>query len=110
MCIRDRADVVATAIETLEVSGDVQLEMRRAGDTMHGVKRMLTEMVMMQPALKQAIDSLQPLAELSDLRRLDVKELRKVANVITTRHTAISQGYGEAPAEVVADANDTTVK
>lgn len=105
-----QADVVATAIETLELSSDVQVEMRRAGDTMHGVKRMLTEMVMMQPALKQAMDSLQPLAELSDLRRLDVKELRKVANVITTRHTAITQGFDEAPAEVVADANDSTVK
>lgn len=90
-----RTDEVATAIETLELATDVKVEMKRAGDTFHDVKHLLTEMTMMKPALKQAMDSLQPITELAQLRRLGIHELRRVANVISTRHSAIAHSVAE---------------
>lgn len=93
--VLNQSETVAAAIETLELATDVELEMQRAGDTFRGMRHMLTEMVMMKPALMQAMDSLQPLAELSNLRRLGVDELRRVASVIATRHSAVAHSIVE---------------
>ncbi len=104
-----RTDDVATAIETLELATDVKLEMKRAGDTFSTVKRMLSEIALMQPALQQALDSLQPLSELADLRRLGVHELRRVAMNIETRDRALAHSSVNEPLNETIDA-ETFVK
>ena len=95
---------MATAIETLELATDVQLELRRAGDTFYGMKEMLTEMSLMQPQLEQAVKCLQPLNQLTDLRRLGVEDLRRVANVVRERYLAATANI--PPTQIVAEAGD----
>lgn len=97
---------MATAIETLELATDVQLELRRAGDTFHGVKQMLTEMSLMQPQLDQAVQSLQPLRQLTDLRRLGIEDLRRVASVVRERYLAATIDL--KPTQIVAEAGEVT--
>ncbi len=92
----------AAAIETLELAADVQFEMRRAGETFNDMKRMLTEMTLMQPKLQQAMESLQPLVQLTDLRRLGAVDLRQVANVVRERYLASTSTLDGT--EIVADA------
>ena len=94
-----RTEEVATAIETLELSSDVKLEMKRASETFQGVKRMLAEFSLMGPALQQALDSLQPLSELADLRRLGVHELRRVAMNLNSRDAAFAHSIVETVPE-----------
>ena len=71
---------------------------------------MLTEMVLMEPTLQQAMQSLQPLERLSDLRRLNVGQLRQIAELVVNQHRTLSQNATEAPSEVLADATEAVVK
>ena len=97
-----QTEPTAAAIETLELATDVQFEMRRAGETFNDMKRMLTDMTLMQPKLQQAMESLQPLVQLTDLRRLGAVDLREVASVVRERYLTTTT-TSEAT-EIVADA------
>lgn len=95
---------IATAIETLEAATDVQIELQRASETFYGVKQVLTEMSLLQPRLDQAAQCLKPLTQLTDLRRLGVGDLQRVAEVVRQRYLTVASQV-QAPA-IVADASE----
>jgi hypothetical protein len=101
-----QSESVVTAIETLEASHDVQQLLVRAEQTFSNVRRLLTETIMIEPAVQQAMRGLEPLKELADLRRLNVRELRQVVGLIWDRREALaeSQDHVGEPSEVVANA------
>lgn len=94
----------ATAIETLELATDVQYEMKQASQTFSQIKRMLAEMTLMRPQLQQAVECLQPMLELTDLRRLSVSNLRSVASMVRERYLEATIDQGAR--EIVADASE----
>jgi len=106
-----QSDSVVDAIETLELSADMQQQMHRARDTFEGIRRMITEVVMMEPTVRQAMQSLEPLTALGNLRRLSVAELREAASFVSHRRHALAAEIvaAEEPDEVVADAHRTSI-
>ncbi len=106
-----QSDSVVDAIETLELSVDMQKQMYHARDTMDGIRRMMTEIVIMEPTVRQAMQILQPLSALGNLRRLSIAELRESANILSHRRHALATEFvdAEEPDEVVADANTSRI-
>ena len=106
-----QSDSVVDAIETLELSVDMQKQMQRARHTFDGIRRMMTEVVIMEPMVRQAMQSLQPLTALGNLRRLSVAELRVAANIVShRRHALVTEILdAEEPNEVVADAHRSSI-
>jgi len=84
-----QSDSVVDAIETLELSVDMQKQMQLARHTFDEFRRMLTEVVIMEPTVRQAMQSLQPLTALGNLRRLSVAELREAASFVSHRRHAL---------------------
>ncbi len=106
-----QSDSVVDAIETLELSVDMQKQLHHARNTMDGIRRMMTEVVIMEPTVRQAMQILQPLTALGNLRRLSVAELRASANIVSHRRHALATEFvdAEEPDEVVADANRSSI-
>ena len=78
---RDLAD----AIETLELTSDLHDQFHEAALSFGQIRSWMVELAMLQPTFQRAMDALQPLTELGNLRRLDDGQLRDVAEAMRER-------------------------
>lgn len=83
---------VAQAVQTLEILDDFQSEVDSHIRSIEGIRRTMVEIAMLESSFGRAARVLQPLVELSNLRRLGEREVREAARVILDqRTTRISQ-------------------
>lgn len=79
---------VADAVETLEVLTDLNDELQTQVTTIDGMRKSLLDVVLMESTVRKVAGILEPLAELSDLRRLSREDMREAARVIIDQRTA----------------------
>jgi myosin heavy subunit len=75
---------LAAAIESLELLQDLQSEFVERTRELESIRRSLTELILMESMIARTVRSLRPLAELADLRRLDVDQLQSIARSMMT--------------------------
>lgn len=73
---------VADAVETLEVLTDLNDELQDQVATIDGMRKSLLDVVLMESTVRRVAGILEPLAELSNLRRLSNSEVREAARTI----------------------------
>ena len=73
---------LADAIETLERTVDLTDQYQQASQTFLEMRRWLTDVVMMEPTLRRAMSTLEPITDLGNLRRISRDELRQAAQVV----------------------------
>lgn len=74
------------AVETLEAAADVHQEIEKVARSLEGLRRWLVEIVLLENAAQRAAEAVNPLVELSDLRRLSPSEVRQaVQSVVESR-------------------------
>ena len=87
---------VVDAVETLEVLGDLQDQVKEQVASMQGMRRELLDVILMESTVAKATRILEPLAQLGNLNRLSDAEVREAARVIMDqRDTRI----GKLPAQ-----------
>jgi hypothetical protein len=79
---------VADAVETLEVLTDLNDELQNQVTTIDGMRKSLLDVVLMESTVRKVADILEPLAELSNLRRLSSSEMREAARLIMDQRTS----------------------
>ena len=79
---------VADAVETLEVLTDLNDELQAQVTTIDGMRKSLLDVVLMESTVRKVAGILEPLAELSNLRRLSSDEMREAARVIMDQRTS----------------------
>ncbi|NQV25346.1 MAG: hypothetical protein HQ518_13370 [Rhodopirellula sp.] len=79
---------VADAVETLEVLTDLNDELQTQVTTIDGMRKSLLDVVLMESTVRKVADILEPLAELSNLRRLSSSEMREAARLIMDQRTS----------------------
>lgn len=82
-----RADV-ADAVQTLEVLDDFQAEIDAHIRSIEGIRRTMVEIAMLESSVGRAARVLEPLVELSNLRRLGEREVREAARVILDQRSS----------------------
>lgn len=88
---------VAAAIETLELLEDFQTEVSEYVVGLTGMRRDLAEILVLEKTVGNAVAALQPLNELTNIRRLDNSEIREVARgVLKNRMERIAAREAEA--------------
>lgn len=100
---------VAQAVQTLEILDDFQVEVDRHVRSLEGIRRTMVEVAMLESSVGRAARVLEPLVELSNLRRLGEREVREAARVILDqRATRVSQNSAIArrTADVAVDGAD----
>jgi hypothetical protein len=70
---------LASAIESLELLQDLQSEFVERTRELENIRRGLTELILMESIVARTVRTLRPLAELADLRRLDIGQLQSIA-------------------------------
>lgn len=74
------------AVETLEAAADVHQEIEKVARSLEGLRRWLVEIMLLENAAQRAAEAVNPLVELSDLRRLSPSEVRQaVQSVVESR-------------------------
>lgn len=79
---------VADAVETLEVLTDLNDELQAQVTTIDGMRKSLLDVVLMESTVRKVAGILEPLAELSNLRRLSNAEMREAARMIMDQRTS----------------------
>lgn len=79
---------VADAVETLEVLTDLNDELQDQVATIDGMRKSLLDVVLMESTVRRVAGILEPLAELSNLRRLSNSEMREAARTIMDQRTS----------------------
>ncbi|MDA0806686.1 MAG: hypothetical protein O2945_01235 [Planctomycetota bacterium] len=79
---------VADAVETLEVLTDLNDELQTQVTTIDGMRKSLLDVVLMESTVRKVAGILEPLAELSNLRRLSNDDMREAARVIMDQRTS----------------------
>ena len=82
-----KATDVASAVQTLEILDDFQVEVDRHVRSIEGIRRTMVDIAMLESSVGRAARVLQPLVELSNLRRLGDREVREAARVILDQRT-----------------------
>jgi DNA repair exonuclease SbcCD ATPase subunit len=83
-----QTDDIADAIETLELTSDLQNQVHEAVDSFQRLRSWMIEVVALDPMLDRAMATLQPLTDLGNLRRISSEQLRQVARAMTDRNGA----------------------
>lgn len=78
---------IRTAIESLELLADLQTEFRDRVQELDGIRRGLTELVVLESTVARTVRALQPLTQLTDLDRLDPQAVREVARSMLDART-----------------------
>ena len=79
-----------SAIENLELLADVQEQLSHIAQSFGRMRQLVTELLTFEPAFNRAMRALQPLAELSNLRRLSTTDLRQIVR-------SMSEPRGQVP-------------
>lgn len=85
---------VADAIDTLEVLSDLSEELQGQVVEMGSLRKNLMDIVLMEATVRKVVDVLEPLAEISSLRRMGDAELRDAARVIMDKRRIARQPAG----------------
>jgi len=97
-----RRDQIAKSIQTLELLSDFQVTFTEQIGQLDGMRRELTDLILMQNTIARAVRTLRPLAELGNLQRLGDDEVREAARVILDRRSG-RVGANDVSAEVLID-------
>ena len=79
---------IAAAAENLELLTDFERELTRELENLTQTRKDLMEIALLRETVSQVAEAVQPLAELSDLRRLDGDQVRAMARELLERRTA----------------------
>lgn len=80
--LSESTDSVIIAIQSLELLSDFQDEFQSQVGSLEGIRRQLLEIVLLESTVARTVRTLQPLLEISNLRRLGDSEVRAAARVI----------------------------
>ena len=80
-----RTGNLAEAIETFELTTDLQDQFEQVAAAFAGMRQGLAEMMVIESTFQRVLQNLRPLAELGNLRRLDGQQLRQMASQIRDR-------------------------
>jgi hypothetical protein len=86
--VAGQTDQVAAGIDALDLLSEFQDELHGQLGQVEQLRRQATELMLLEATLSRALQALQPLAELGNLRRLDDAELREVARTLLERRRA----------------------
>lgn len=104
--LANRTMAVVAAVETLELLEDFQTEVSEYVVGLTGMRRDLAEILVLEKTVGDAVAALEPLNELTNIRRLDNSEIREVARgVLKSRMDRIA-----ARTEATADVKLVTIK
>lgn len=98
--LRTQADLlratphIGAAAENLELLTDFQAELTKQLGSLTQVRKELLEVALLRETVSAVASAVQPLAEMSDLRRLDATQVRAVARDILARRMALSSDAG----------------
>lgn len=99
-------DRIADSVASLELLADFQDELNYQVGQLSGMQESLTELILLESTVARAVRMIEPLAELTDLRRLNEDEVREAARVILDRrNTRISSRPMDTP-PIVEDAGE----
>ena len=79
---------VASAVQNLELIDEFQSEVTNHFRSMDGLRRNLMDLALLEPSVNKVAQVLQPLTDISNLRRLDDNEVRAAARIILDRRNA----------------------
>ncbi len=96
-------DHVVDAIETLELIAELQTQFERSADTFTQIRNWMGQLMVFEPSIQRAIESLRPLTELGNLRRLSRSQLRDVVSRIGEDRAATIASKPEAPRQTSDD-------
>lgn len=89
---------LAEAVETLELVTDLGSEIEQAAQAIGRMRSSIVEVILLEPTIRQAVSSLQPITELANLRRLSGNDLRAVVRQLQDRRAAELAAKREAGA------------
>ena len=95
-------------ITALELLGDFQNEFNTQAAGADEMRRQLTELILLQTTIEQALRIVQPISELGNLRRLDTVEIREAARIILDQRRARLARTEEAADVASLEATDET--
>lgn len=78
-------DGIADAVISLELLADFQDEFNFQVGKLDGMQQSLTQLILLESTVARTVRMIEPLAELTDLRRLNDDEVREAARIILDR-------------------------
>lgn len=78
-----QTDNLADAIETLELTSELGVRFHEAALSFEQIRHWMVEVVAVQPMLQQTKAAIEPLLELTNLRRMAPQQLRQIARMVT---------------------------
>ena len=98
---------IVAAAENLELLTDFEVELTRQLSSLTGLRQEMLEIALLRETVAQVAHAVQPLAELTDLRRLDGDQVRAMAREILERRTAQIDRFatGSSRSEVIGPAS-----
>lgn len=82
---------IASAVQTIELLEDFQTEVTSQAEALTNMRRDLMEITFLESTVKQTLQVLKPLIQLTDMRRMSDAEVREAARVIIDRRIADSR-------------------
>jgi hypothetical protein len=79
---------VIDAIETLEVLTDLSDELQTQVDSMGDMRKGLMDIILLETTVAKAVDVLEPLQQVSQLRRMSREDVRAAARTIMEQRTS----------------------
>jgi hypothetical protein len=104
--VLSRTSQLADAVETLEVTADLVRQFQQTAQSFNRIRQWMLEVAATEPIMEQARQSLAPLLEISNLRRLDPAQLRLLAREMSHRYNAEVAEETESTPLPLAEAND----
>jgi len=95
--VLEQSDDVGTAVETLELTVDLTEDFQQASQSFEEMRRWLNDVILMEPTVRRAMETLEPITALGNLRRISAEELRQAARVVSDMRRA--QGGRESGSE-----------
>lgn len=92
------SDRITSAVQTIELLEDFQSQMQVHANTLTNMRRELMEIAFLESTVKQTLQVLKPLIQLTDMRRMSDREVREAARVIMDRRIADSRLNNDEPA------------
>ncbi len=101
-----RTGDLADAIETLELTADMQRRFHEAALSFDEIRHWLVEVVATEPLLQRTRQSIEPLLEMTNLRHLAPQQLRQLASLVSQQNQAkLALKPDRADATTTADAD-----
>lgn len=105
--LNSQSQQVSSAVQTLELLTDLSDELKQQVDSIGSLRKSLMEIVLLESSIGRVAKVLEPLTQLSNLRRLSDAELREAArSVIDSRNSRMARRVTETTKE----ADDDTLK